>query len=107
MAFRTKLGDVLFKSLGITRSPRHDNTGDKLTRGESVFSVASADDYVEDEPTVAEWLRDISPSRSDIASYVKSLFPFLSWIFHYNMTWFIGDLVAGMMAPWQCCRHAI
>ena len=105
MAFRTKLGDVLFKSLGITRAARADGGADKLTRGESVFSVASADDYVEDEPTVAEWLRDVLPSRSDVASYIKSLFPFLSWIFHYNMTWFIGDLVAGMV-PWQSC-HAI
>ena len=105
MAFRTKLGDVLLKSLGITRAPKYDANTDKLTRGESVFSVASADDYVEDEPTVAEWLREISPSKTDVITYVKSLFPFLSWIFHYNMTWFIGDLVAGMV-PWQFC-HAI
>ena len=103
MALRTKLGDVLFRSLGITRAHKNESKEEKLTRGESVFSVASADDYVENEPTVLEWLKDVSPSKSDIVEYVKSLFPFLSWIFHYNMTWFIGDLVAGM-SPWHFCH---
>ncbi len=28
--------------------------------------------------------------------YVKRLFPFHAWILHYNLTWGLGDLVAGL-----------
>jgi sodium-independent sulfate anion transporter 11 len=28
--------------------------------------------------------------------YLRSLFPFLDWIFHYNLTWLFGDVVAGV-----------
>ncbi|KAK9761242.1 Sulfate permease 2 [Basidiobolus ranarum] len=30
------------------------------------------------------------------AGYVRSLLPIVDWIGHYNMTWFIGDLIAGI-----------
>lgn len=83
----------LAKVLGIKLDER--DTADKLTRGESVFSVSSADTYVEEEPTVLEWFQSIVPSGSDVLHYVKSLFPFLSWIDRYNLQWLYGDLVAG------------
>ncbi|KAK7729463.1 hypothetical protein SLS57_001948 [Botryosphaeria dothidea] len=84
----------LAKVLGIKLDER--DTADKLTRGESVFSVSSADTYVEEEPTVLEWFQSIVPSGSDVLHYVKSLFPFLSWIDRYNLQWLYGDLVAGI-----------
>lgn len=28
--------------------------------------------------------------------YIKRLFPFTKWIMHYNLTWALGDLIAGL-----------
>src|SRR5436305_5452978 len=63
--------------------------------GESIFSVTSADGYVEQEPTVADWFRDIAPGRTDIINYVTSLFPAAGWLPRYNLRWFVGDVIAG------------
>ena len=95
----TKLGHGLAKVLGIKVDYR-DETGSganaKVSRGESVFSVTSADSYEEDEPTAKEWIAEVWPIKSDAWSYIKGLFPFTSWILHYNLQWLYGDLVAGM-----------
>lgn len=88
-----KVSNGLAKVLGIKLDERE--TSDKITRGESVFSVSSADTYVEDEPTVKEWFQSITPTGRELGAYVKSLFPFLSWIGSYNLQWLYGDLVAG------------
>ena len=64
--------------------------------GESIFSVTSADGYVEQEPTVADWFRDVGPGGHDIVNYVKSLFPALGWLPRYNFRWASGDVIAGM-----------
>ncbi|KAI9369210.1 sulfate transporter family-domain-containing protein [Aspergillus egyptiacus] len=71
---------------------------DPVTRGESTFSVGTFDTYSyhEPEPTVAEWLSEITPSWEQVSLYFYRLFPFLSWIMHYNLQWLIGDLVAGI-----------
>ncbi|GIZ43650.1 hypothetical protein CKM354_000686700 [Cercospora kikuchii] len=90
----TKIGHGLAKVLGIKLD---DGTpGSKLSRGESVFSVESADSYVEQEPTAAEWLRDVIPSGKDVLHYCHNLFPFTKWILRYNAQWLYGDLVAGI-----------
>jgi sodium-independent sulfate anion transporter 11 len=89
----TKIGHGLAKVLGIKLEDV--NAPDKLTRGESVFSVTSADTYVEEEPTVMEWLRDVTPNGRDLVRYFISLFPFVNWITRYNLQWFYGDLIAG------------
>lgn len=92
----TKIGHGLAKVLGIKLDYRHELAADKITRGESVFSVSSADTYVEQEPTVAEWVSDTIPSGRDLARYARSLFPFTHWIGRYNLQWLAGDLVAGI-----------
>ena len=51
---RTKIGHGLAKVLGIKLNYRNPTGTEDLTRGESVFSVSSADTYVEEEPTLAE-----------------------------------------------------
>lgn len=93
----TKVGHGLAKVLGIKLDYRHETGEEKLSRGESVFSVSSADTYVEEEPTSWEWITDQIPSKRGWINYFFSLFPFLSWITRYNMQWFIGDLVAGKL----------
>ena len=92
----TKIGHALAKVLRIDLDYRNPHPAlNNLSRGESVFSVDSADTYVEEEPTAAEWLREQMPTTRTISNYVQSLFPFTQWISRYNAQWLIGDLVAG------------
>ena len=91
----TKTGHALAKVLGIKLNYRTPYPDLAVSRGESVFSVDSADTYVEEEPTVAEWIRGGVPTTHDILGYVHSLFPFTHWITRYNAQWLIGDLIAG------------
>lgn len=94
MSFTRKTGQNLAKVLGIRLD---DPEVDNVTRGESVSSIQTADSFVEQQPTSGEWLSETMPSGRDVASYFKSLFPFLSWIGFYNLQWFLGDLVAGTL----------
>ena len=52
------------------------------------------DDY-EADPTVLDWLNEVCPSTRQLLQYFTGLFPFVKWIGHYNLQWFVGDLVAG------------
>ncbi|KAJ1831992.1 hypothetical protein LPJ63_003882 [Coemansia sp. RSA 2711] len=53
--------------------------------------------YIEPVASTSEWLKEnVVPTRAGTVSYLRSLFPFLSWIYRYNMVWFIGDLIAGI-----------
>jgi sodium-independent sulfate anion transporter 11 len=90
----TKIGHGLAKGLGIKLHYRNE-LDEEVRRGESVFSIQTADTYVEEEPTAVEWVTETLPSAQDLAAYARSLFPFLSWIGFYNLQWLLGDLVAG------------
>lgn len=92
----TKVGHGLAKVLGIKLEYREENPATKLTRGESVFSVDSSDSYIEEEPTALEWIRSVLPNGRELLGYLRSLFPFTSWILRYNVQWLFGDLVAGI-----------
>lgn len=72
-----------------------DPAAEQVARGESGYSVSSADTYVEDEPTAAEWIRHITPTGPALGRWAYSLFPFVHWITRYNLQWLYGDLVAG------------
>ncbi|KAK9322017.1 sulfate transporter family-domain-containing protein [Lipomyces orientalis] len=89
-------GHTLAKVLGIKLSESRNPLDDPVTRGESVYSLGTAEPYVEEEPTAAEWVQSVIPSRREFGLYVYSLFPFIHWIGRYNLQWFIGDLVAGI-----------
>lgn len=95
MPTRTQIGHGLAKGLGIKLDYRNEIQQEKLSRGESVFSVSSADTYVEQEPTVAEYFKEITPSTDDAKRYFWNLFPFINWIGMYNLQWLAGDMVAG------------
>ncbi|KAJ9655092.1 hypothetical protein H2198_005948 [Neophaeococcomyces mojaviensis] len=90
----TKIGHGLAKGLGIKVEQFSGPAG--VTRGESTYSVSTADTYVEEEPRTIDWLRDLVPTGSDITTYGRSLFPFTKWITRYNLQWLAGDLVAGI-----------
>ena len=91
----TKTGHFLAKILGIDLQDFHKLSTDEVSRGESVFSDDSAQTFVEEPPTTAEFFRSIVPTGHDLLAYTKSLFPFIGWIGHYNPTWLLGDAVAG------------
>jgi solute carrier family 26 (sodium-independent sulfate anion transporter), member 11 len=88
-----KTQQFLAKAVGIKLNT--DSNSEGLTRGESVFSLQTADTFVEPEPTSGEWIREHIPSGQDVVAYARSLFPFTYWIGRYNLQWLIGDLVAG------------
>lgn len=91
----TKIGHGIAKVLGIKFQYRNPTDQAGLSRGESVFSVSTADTYVEEEPHIIDWVRDVLPTRAGLLRYVYNLFPFTHWITRYNGQWLFGDLVAG------------
>lgn len=96
----SKAGHLLAKGLGIKVAYRDPlgATTDPVTRGESTFSVGTAETYSynEPEPTSIDWICEVTPSFRQFINYFISLLPFLNWITRYNMQWLIGDLVAGI-----------
>lgn len=91
----SKVGHGLAKVLGIQLNYRDPPGKEDTTRGESVLSGSTADAYVEDEPTTAEWVRGLTPNGQTFLHWLYSLFPFAHWITRYNAQWLFGDLVAG------------
>lgn len=63
---------------------------------EYVPDLSDTDLYVEEEPSVREWIEEITPSLADVGRYFYNLFPFLHWIGNYNLTWLLGDAIAGI-----------
>lgn len=88
-----KVERTLARVLGIKLAEEDD---EPVTRGESVFSMQTSDSFIEGPPTTSEWLHDQLPTRAETVGYVRSLFPFISWLPHYNLQWLAGDLVAGI-----------
>lgn len=99
---RDRLSRAVASALGIKIVYRDD----PVTRGESMFSVGTAEtiSYLEPEPRTADWLAEHVPSPRAVGLYVYNLFPFLRWISRYNLQWFTGDLVAGKQ--WIGCESA-
>jgi len=81
----------------------HNTFGDRVKRllgidpEERLDDSAYFDDgsFIEDEVSARDFFRSIMPTGSGVASYFRELFPFLGWIFHYNLTWLLGDFIAG------------
>jgi sodium-independent sulfate anion transporter 11 len=82
-------------------------TGDRIKRffgidpEDRLNDTAFFDDgsFLEEEVSTKDWLRSLFPTGAGIAAYLRELFPFLGWIFHYNLTWLLGDLIAGAHGP--------
>jgi sodium-independent sulfate anion transporter 11 len=91
----SKIGQAFAKVLGIKLQYRNPTGEINLTRGESVFSVSTADTYLEDEPSSLDWIKQVTPTRHTFTDWFYHLFPFTHWIGRYNGTWLIGDLIAG------------
>lgn len=90
----TSAAYFLARILGIDLQGHHRPDTDGVTQDES---IRPSDD--EEPPTVTEWLKSLSLTSNDALEYTRSLFPFVNWIGHYNLTWLVGDAVAGGHPP--------
>jgi hypothetical protein len=61
--------------------------------------------YIEEDPSVAEWFRQLVPTSHGAAEYARDLFPSARWLRRYNLHWLAGDAIAGMLriSPTSCC----
>ncbi|KAL5606684.1 hypothetical protein BROUX41_003080 [Berkeleyomyces rouxiae] len=66
------------------------------TLRQTAHSIPNVEPYIENDPSATEWLTELVPTGDGVANYVRSLFPFWTWIFHYNLTWMLGDVIAGV-----------
>ncbi|MCJ1463643.1 Sulfate permease 2, partial [Pseudocyphellaria aurata] len=87
---------LLAKLLGIKLNEHDSTANDRVTRGESAYSLSTADTYVEEAPTALEWIKHVTPGPRDLGHWAYSLFPFTHWITRYNLQWLSGDLIAGI-----------
>jgi sodium-independent sulfate anion transporter 11 len=87
----TPLGRFLAKVLFIDLDYRKEDP----VANSGANSIASLETYVEREPTAGEFLSRFIPTKAAFQHYIRSLFPFWDWIFHYNVTWLFGDVIAG------------
>ncbi|WEW58211.1 hypothetical protein PRK78_003679 [Emydomyces testavorans] len=88
-----RVGHVLARILRIHVDDRQEHED---TFRSAAKSISSVDTFIENEPTTAEWILRHRPTADGTKSYIRSLFPFWSWIFHYNLQWLIGDTIAGV-----------
>ncbi|KAJ6141693.1 sulfate permease [Penicillium chrysogenum] len=86
------IGRFLAKSLGI----KHDLESEDSVKWTAQLIDPPFEAYIEEDPTVGQYVKAHLPTKSGTAGYLRSLFPFLSWIFHYNATWLISDAIAGI-----------
>lgn len=91
---RLTSGSVLAKSFGIDlRAHKREVPDDLVDR--ATTAISPFDKFLEDDPTVKEWILEHVPSKDGIISYLTSFFPFVKWIGRYNSRWLTGDLIAG------------
>ncbi|KAH8160970.1 hypothetical protein CIB48_g7277 [Xylaria polymorpha] len=92
-----KVGRGLAKAVGIDIDERSKIEPSALLQSAaSSLQNQSIDPYYEVEPSVKEYLLEHRPTLAGAGRYIRSLFPFLDWIFHYNLKWLLGDLIAGI-----------
>ena len=85
---------ITYTVLGIDVNERYSKLPQGLdTRAKE--TLHPADIYLEDEPTVGEWVRELAPSKDGAIQYAQSLFPCATWIPRYGWIWLLGDVIAG------------
>lgn len=90
------LGRGVANILGIKLEDQKQGLQAEIPSSSSIASEQRHNSFYETEPTSSEWIKEQVPSKEEVVAYAASLFPFASWISHYNMQWFAGDLVAGI-----------
>ena len=61
------------------------------------ISPITRQEYREPSPTVKSWFKSkLKNPKKQVQDYFLSYFPFLTWIYRYNFTWFWSDFIAGL-----------
>ena len=74
---------------------------------DEIPTLSNADIYLEREPTIAEFFEELTPTWHDVGAYFYNLLPFLQWIGKYNVTWLVGDLIAGNYRPSKPAQNTL
>lgn len=93
---QAKVGRGLAKAVGIDVDYRAHDEPKEFIDSAAASLQPVADPYYEEEPTLREVVHSLLPTGESTTAYIRSLFPFWSWIFHYNLTWAFGDFIAGV-----------
>jgi sodium-independent sulfate anion transporter 11 len=78
----------------------HDDEAARKEEQEELIKIARdpiGDTYIEEDPTVAEWLHSLAPTKAGAVQYFRDLFPSARWARRYNTHWLIGDAIAGKL----------
>ncbi|KAH6895750.1 sulfate transporter family-domain-containing protein [Thelonectria olida] len=86
---------VTNKVLGIDVNERYSRVPQHLD-DHARKVISPADIYLEDEPSVSEFFKELAPTRAGAAQYIQELFPFATWITRYGFNWLLGDVIAGI-----------
>jgi sodium-independent sulfate anion transporter 11 len=89
-----RVGKAIYNVLGIDPQDRYRHEPVNLVDA-AKEAIHPAGLFVEEEPTVTEWLKELKPTRTDSLAYARSLFPATTWVGRYNWRWLVGDMVAG------------
>jgi hypothetical protein len=73
----------------------HEDTQSRRAQN-TWFGTQNLDGFMEQEPTVLEYIKSIIPKKHGILQYVEDTFPCSKWLFNYNLQWFLGDVIAGV-----------
>lgn len=91
----TKVGHGFAWFFNLNLDPYGQREAERNDSRDASQSHPDVEPYEERDPTAADWLVSVVPTPRAIIHYFYRLFPFLHWITRYNLTWFIGDLIAG------------
>lgn len=92
----SRVGDFITnRVLGIDVNERYFRQPSGLDR-RAYEILEPADIYLEQEPSVSEWIKELAPTRAGAFNYIQSLFPSTSWIRRYSGRWLLGDFIAGL-----------
>ncbi|KAI0104098.1 sulfate permease II [Hypoxylon sp. NC0597] len=91
----SKIFSALARGLGIDIDAHRRSVPDNLIQ-QGTESISPFEPFVEEPPSVKEWLLNQGGSRRGILSYFISLFPFVNWIRRYKLRWLFADATAGI-----------
>ncbi|KAL1798828.1 hypothetical protein ACET3X_002865 [Alternaria dauci] len=73
-----------------------EDRSDQTASLKNVARDTIGETYIEEDPSVAEWMRECIPTSHGAAEYVRELFPSARWVRRYNLHWLAGDAIAGV-----------
>ena len=89
---KTFLSNKVTRVFDASSDQRHQQTASL----EQIARETISQTFLEEDPSVADWFRDLVPSSTGVANYARDIFPSAQWVRRYNLHWLMGDVVAGV-----------